>query len=133
VIKNNYFRSNYGHGFWCDLGCTDATITRNVASGNLGHGMYYEVSARAIVASNIFSENGKCGLKISGSATVRVYNNVFNRNAINLGVYDDGRASSTDGYSSSLGLVWDTRYTEIRNNLFSVGFVKASNLLGQTI
>lgn len=70
VIKNNYIRNNYGTGFWCDLSCTDAIIVKNSITDNAKHGAYYEVSSRAIIASNIIARNGECGLKISGSDKV---------------------------------------------------------------
>jgi parallel beta-helix repeat protein len=108
LIRNNLFRMNYGHGLWFDLGCKNANITRNAALNNLGHGIYYKSSSKAIVGSNILSKNEKCGFKIFGSAHVRIYNNVFNRNAINLGVYDNCRSSTIN-----------TTNTEIINNLFS--------------
>ncbi|KAH7709948.1 hypothetical protein AAVH_22779 [Aphelenchoides avenae] len=122
IVTNNYFRSNIGHGFWCDLGCTDSIITKNVATSNTGHGIFYEVSSRAIIASNIMAKNGACGLKVAGSDALRIYNNVFNRNTINMGIYDDGRSPSTvdPNYSAPLGLTWDTRNLQIFNNLLSV-------------
>ncbi|KAI1704794.1 right handed beta helix region domain-containing protein [Ditylenchus destructor] len=123
VVAYNYFRNNIGTGFWCDLGCTDAVVTKNVATGNLKHGLYYEVSSRAIIASNIIANNKYNGLKISGSDQVRVYNNDFVKNGNNLGIFDDPRlpADADPNYSAVLGLSWNTANTEIRNNLFSNG------------
>ncbi|HEX4662590.1 MAG TPA: right-handed parallel beta-helix repeat-containing protein [Candidatus Saccharimonadales bacterium] len=117
-IIGNYFRNNDGAGFWCDLGCSNTTMINNVVTGNTGNGLYYEVSSRAIIASNVIAGNGR-GVKVSGSDAVRMYNNTFSRNAINLGVYDDGRSSSTDSYAASLGQTWNSTGTEIRNNIFS--------------
>jgi poly(beta-D-mannuronate) C5 epimerase len=123
IVSLNYFRDNFGTGFWCDLGCTDTQITKNVASGNAKHGIYFEVSSRAIIASNIIAKNLECGLKISGSDQVRVYNNDFVGNTYALGLYDDTRvpSSTTDNYSFQQGLTWNTAATLIRNNLFSNG------------
>jgi len=70
VVKNNDFRSNIGTGLWFDLGCTDAIVVRNSFTNNQLHGAYYEVSSRAIIASNIFAKNSQFGLKISGSDKV---------------------------------------------------------------
>lgn len=117
IIRSNYFRSNICTGLWFDLGCRWATVVKNAVIGNKKHGVYYEVSSQTIIASNLITNSGEAGLKISGSDRVRVYNNDFNRNHFNLGVYDDPR--TPESYSSNLGLTWDTTGTEIRNNLFS--------------
>jgi mannuronan 5-epimerase len=70
LVHYNTFRQNVGTGFWCDLGCTDATITKNMVSLNQKHGIYYEVSSRAIVASNVIAYNWVNGIKVSGSDQV---------------------------------------------------------------
>ncbi|MGH3623324.1 MAG: right-handed parallel beta-helix repeat-containing protein [Sciscionella sp.] len=118
-VADNYFVNNDSNGWWCDLGCTDAIVIRNVARGNAVNGLYYEVSARALIASNIVLDNAKRGLKISSSDRVRVYNNTFAGNSVDVGLYNDPRSPSFDRYSERLGLPWVTEQTMLVNNLFA--------------
>jgi hypothetical protein len=118
TITDNNFRNNAGHGFWCDLGCINTTFVRNVATGNQNAGVFYEVSSKALIGSNIIAQNGS-GVRISSSDHVRVYNNTLSRNATNITLYTDGRSPTTDSWSNSKGLSWKPTNTEIRNNIFS--------------
>ncbi|WP_158889753.1 right-handed parallel beta-helix repeat-containing protein [Amycolatopsis anabasis] len=118
-IAGNVFADNIGTGWWCDLGCTDAVVIRNVAKGNAVNGLYYEVSSRAIIASNVLVGNRARGLKISSSDHVRVYQNTFADNATNLGLYNDPRDPSSDNYSKQNGLSWYTTDTVLVNNFFA--------------
>ncbi|MQA07257.1 MAG: DUF1565 domain-containing protein [Pseudonocardiaceae bacterium] len=118
-VSDNYFRDNFGTGWWCDLGCTDATVIRNVAMGNAVNGLYYEVSSRALIASNVVVGNGARGLKISSSDRVRVYHNTFADNSISVGLYNDPREPSFDPYSERLGLSWTTTGTTLVNNVYA--------------
>lgn len=118
-VADNVFTGNLATGWWCDLGCTDATVIRNVASDNTGHGLYYEVSARALIASNLVTGNRGRGLKIASADHVRVYHNTFAANRTELGVYNDPRSPDFDGYSVEQGLSWVTSDTVLVNNLFA--------------
>jgi poly(beta-D-mannuronate) C5 epimerase len=118
-VTDNVFTGNIGSGWWCDLGCTDAVVLRNVATGNAVNGLYYEVSARAIIASNVLAGNAGRGMKLSSSDHVRVYHNTFSDNGTNLGLYNDPRDPGTDGYSKQNGLSWYTTDIELVNNLFA--------------
>jgi poly(beta-D-mannuronate) C5 epimerase len=119
VVDGNTFADNIGSGWWCDLGCTDATVIRNVARGNAGNGLYYEVSSRALIASNVVTGNAARGLKISSSDHVRVYQNTFSGNALTLGLYNDKRGPESDPYSQQLGLSWRTDNTTLVNNFYA--------------
>ncbi|WP_157357555.1 right-handed parallel beta-helix repeat-containing protein [Amycolatopsis nigrescens] len=118
-VADNVFAGNLATGWWCDLGCIDATVIRNVAEGNSVNGLYYEVSSRALVASNLMVGNGQRGLKISSSDGVRVYNNTFSANKLSLGVYNDERDPSFDSFSEENRLTWVTAGTELVNNYFA--------------
>ncbi|MGW3469954.1 right-handed parallel beta-helix repeat-containing protein [Saccharopolyspora sp. NPDC000995] len=115
-VSDNAFADNFGTGWWCDLGCTDAVVIRNIARGNAVNGLYYEVSARALIASNIVVSNGGLGIKVSSSDHVRLVHNTFVDNGIELGLYNDKRSASSDPYSEELGLSWITSNTELLNN-----------------
>jgi len=116
TVTDNVFSGNDGAGFWCDLGCIDARITRNLAQNNSGNGLFYEVSTHATIASNVIAGNGR-GLKIAGSDRVQLWNNTFSGNALNAGIYDDPRPSSQDSWSSEHKLSWNTTGLVMRNNL----------------
>ncbi|MGJ7906197.1 right-handed parallel beta-helix repeat-containing protein [Actinopolyspora sp. H202] len=119
LIEHNSFLNNIGTGWWCDLGCSDATIVHNTARGNVKHGFYYEVSSRALFASNLASHNDRFGVKISSSDHIGFFNNTFWRNHSSLGIYNDPRPPSSDPYSHELGQSWITADTEVVNNLFA--------------
>ena len=94
TIKNNLFQDNYGTGFWCDLDCSGNTIVGNMARGNVTHGIFYEVSYNAIIASNVSYNNGVWGFKINGRG-VKVFNNTaYNNASDNYFIYDDSRLPS---------------------------------------
>ncbi|MCY1074280.1 right-handed parallel beta-helix repeat-containing protein [Archangium lansingense] len=124
TVRDNIFDHNDGSGFWCDLDCADATITRNVSRNNIGNGIFYEVSQRAIIASNVLTGNTEAGLSIGGADGVQIYNNTLYGNAdtrpgelfgAELVVFDLQRP----GCPPQTGCVerWRTRNVVIRNNL----------------
>ncbi|WP_061294897.1 right-handed parallel beta-helix repeat-containing protein, partial [Herbidospora cretacea] len=126
-IRDNVFDGNQGAGFWCDLSCENVKLVRNVARGNAKHGMYYEVSSRALIASNLLAGNGQFGLKISGSNKVRVYNNTLADNASPIQVAEDPRPHldrcNADNCPApdalARGVTWDTAEVTLINNIFS--------------
>jgi poly(beta-D-mannuronate) C5 epimerase len=118
-VADNYFVNNLSSGWWCDLGCTNATVVRNLAQGNEVNGLYYEVSSAALFASNVMADNHGNGMKISSSDRVRIYQNTFSGNATDIGLYNDPRSPDTDDYSKRLGLTWVTSGTTLVNNLFA--------------
>ncbi|SNR52081.1 Right handed beta helix region [Haloechinothrix alba] len=115
-IARNTFTGNLATGWWCDLGCTDATVVHNVSADNLRHGLYYEVSSRALIASNALEGNGGAGLKISSSDDIGVYHNTFAGNELSTGIYNDPRSPESDPYSAGLGLTWVTENVRLVNN-----------------
>ncbi|WP_223207972.1 right-handed parallel beta-helix repeat-containing protein [Actinopolyspora erythraea] len=119
VIEHNSFVNNIGSGWWCDLGCTDATVVHNLARENVKHGMYYEVSSKALFASNLLLRNERFGMKISSTDHVGFRNNTFWHNHGSLGIYNDPRPPESDPYSHELGMSWITADTRIVNNLFA--------------
>lgn len=118
VFSGNRFTGNLATGWWCDLGCVDATVTENVAADNLRHGLYYEVSSRARIASNTLARNRGHGLKVSSSDRVQILGNTMTGNrAGSLGLYNDPR--DPDAYSAGLGLRWLTEGLVIEDNTFT--------------
>lgn len=120
-FARNVFERNAATGWWCDLGCTDATVIRNRAVGNAGHGLFYEVSSGALIGSNLLLNNRRHGVKIAGSDGVGLYHNTFAGNSLSLGLYNDPREPSFDAYSEDLGLSWLTADLVSVNNVFAGG------------
>jgi hypothetical protein len=118
-VADNYFTDNIGTGWWCDLGCTNATVVRNIATGNKVHGLFYEVSSTALIASNVVADNAGDGVKLSSADHIRVYDNTFADNGTALGIYNDPRAPDTDPYSQQLGLTWVTTNLALVNNYYA--------------
>lgn len=112
-------RDNFANGIWCDLGCENATYSGNIATGNDGSGLYYEVSARATISSNVSAGNSGHGLKISSSDDVQVNGNTFAGNNINIGVYNDPRESSFDSYAARRRQSWVSTGVVLRDNLLA--------------
>ena len=114
TVTNNAFVGNAGNGFWCDLGCTDVTVTSNAVTGGYD-GIFYEVSSRGKITNN-YVERADKGIRISGSDSTAVTGNMLVNNNWQLTVYDDRRSSSTDSYSAALGLTWDTTNLSLVGN-----------------
>lgn len=117
-FAGNIFIGNHATGWWCDLGCTNATVISNRAIDNAGHGMHYEVSSAAVIADNVLVDNARHGLKISSSDRVRLFHNLLTGDrAAALGLYNDPRLPSFDWYSEAKGLSWLTEKLVAVNNL----------------
>lgn len=94
TVRNNLFQDNYSTGFWCDLDCSGNTIVGNMTRGNHAHGIFYEVSYDAVIASNVSYNNGEWGFKVNGRG-IKVYNNTaYNNHSDNIFIYDDSRLLS---------------------------------------
>lgn len=130
TISDNVFAGNHGTGFWCDLACYQVTMVRNTARDNTKHGLFYEISAAGLIASNLVTGNGLYGLKISGSNHVRTYNNTFAANTQAILVAEDPRPTLPCGGDANkcpqpadqaLGITYDTADVTIVNNVIAAG------------
>lgn len=118
TVSDNVFQGNDSHGFWCDLGCVDVKIVRNRIVDNAGSGIFFEVSSRAAIVSNVLVGNDR-GVKVSGSDRVNIWNNTIADSYVGITLLDDRRSASTDNWSRENGLSWDTSRVNIRNNVLS--------------
>lgn len=112
TVSDNTIENNVGVGLWCDNGCANVKIVRNVSRNNTFPGIMYEISDGGIIASNIAVNNGGTGgggIYVSESPNVKVYNNTIVTNAVpnarSIDVNSNTRKTTT-------GVV-------IKNNLFS--------------
>lgn len=112
-------------GYWCDEGCINAIVTNNFFT-NQGTAIFYEVSDRAIIASNIIENSGE-GIAVAGSSNVRIYNNTLSRTHHPIVLKEDARfdgchnadCSRYDEWSRTHKLSWDNSHIEIYNNILS--------------
>ncbi len=114
TVRDNVFQNTReGTGFWCDLDCSRAVITRNVFRDNGGSGLYYEVSDEGIIADNLMIGNDEYGLK-SGSADMEIAHNTLVGNGTNVLLYDDDRSPGVDGWDD---IGPDTADNDFYNNV----------------
>jgi len=124
LVQDNLFEHNAANGFWCDISCYDNTYVRNTWRENALAGLQYEISAQALVASNLFVGNA-IGMWVgNGSEEVRVVNNSFVGNVEHVAVLDDQRTSADDPL-----ITWNTRATTILNNIYGAAAPAAEHLL----
>jgi parallel beta-helix repeat protein len=94
-VTDSAFIGNYGPGVWFDESVYDMTVTGNEMRGNAGHGVSFEISAKASFTNNVVIDNGGFGVKVNNTSNVVVSDNTFSGNdrSINL-VQDDRRPTS---------------------------------------
>lgn len=119
VLNNAFVDNNNANGYWCDLGCTGGLISGNAVTGSFD-GIFYEVSSRGTITDNYIEKSHK-GIRVSGSDHVTISDNELVNNTYQLTVYDDRRSASTDAYSASLGLSWNTTNLVIGKNEITAG------------
>ncbi len=125
VWRDNVVERNFGRGMWCDESCYNITIVRNTVRDNQDRGIQYELSARAVIASNVVTGNGDAGIMVLESSDIDVYNNTLSRNLQNIRVFEGSRRSSADP-----AITWDVGDVVIRNNLLSNGTSRSVALFG---
>ncbi len=115
-------------GFWCDEGCINTNITNNFFV-NTPIAIFYEVSSRGTIASNII-EGAGTGIRVSSSDSTKLYNNTISRSYRPIYLFEDsrsngcnaarnGRCIAPEQWSQSKGLSWKLTQAEIYNNIVS--------------
>lgn len=87
---------NDGPGLWFDESVDGITVVRNDVTGNAGHGITLELSARAVVAGNVIEHNGGMGIKVNDTADVEIWNNVITGPGRGIAVLQDDRRPCCD-------------------------------------
>jgi parallel beta-helix repeat protein len=90
-VKDSIFRGNDGPGLWLDESVYDMTVTGNEMRNNSRHGASLEISAKAVFANNIVTDNGGFGVKINNTSDVTVVNNTFSGNDRSINLVQDAR------------------------------------------
>ena len=122
TIADNWFEDNRATGLWLDIDVVNATVVRNVMRNNERHGLYFEISTRALIASNAFLGNGVSGVGLADATGARVLNNTFVDNPVALLVQDDARDQS-DPAAFRKGSTWSSGDNMFRNNLVVGGML----------
>jgi len=102
TVRGNWFRDNQGAGLWSDADNVDHLFEHNLATGNTGAAVFYEISRNAVIRHNIIRNNDHDGLVVSNSHDVVVTGNQLsgNRSAIVL-VHRICRGSDTPGRAAN--------------------------------
>lgn len=133
TIKGGRSSDNWADGYWCDASVFDLTQTGTDSQRNQGHGIEYEISAKALIADNLVTDNGKSGILIRCSDATRMWNNTCVGNKeVNLDVTQDDRRidtgvfgqdgrhpSGTDPVYGTIGMDWIIQSVEFKNNVAS--------------
>ncbi|WP_169951623.1 right-handed parallel beta-helix repeat-containing protein [Microbispora sp. H11081] len=115
-VIGNRSQRNRGPGLWLDESVSDAVIARNLAWENTGHGIDYEISARALLVGNFAADNGRNGLYVNESSDVRLWNNTALRNGESQINIIDGAREQADQ-----NMPWNVSGVEVRNNVLQGG------------
>lgn len=111
IVRKNWFDSTLGHALWFDECVIKATIHGNLFTKNWGIGVIYEISDTALIADNIFIDNGlidpnnhlgvtsvsvrqphNCpAISVSGSNRVRIWHNTIVNSEVGIKVSQDPR------------------------------------------
>ena len=95
VVRANNVHHNQGPGLWTDINNVDTLYEDNVVHANATHGIFHEISYRAVIRDNRVTDNGHgdplpgwggAGIRVAASPDVEVHGNLVagNRNAIML-------------------------------------------------
>jgi hypothetical protein len=118
VWRNNVVEGNAGNGLWCDITCYNTTIVHNLLRANERAGLSYEISARAVIASNVFVDN-EFGVNINESSEVEIYNNTLVENGANLRIYE-GKRTNADP-TTRARIPWNVSGIVVENNIIADG------------
>jgi parallel beta-helix repeat protein len=75
TFRNNFVHHNSGDGIWYDSNNTGALIEGNQVEDNGEMGIFYEISADAVIRNNIIRRSRDTAVFISTSKDVEIYNN----------------------------------------------------------
>ncbi|WP_460366919.1 right-handed parallel beta-helix repeat-containing protein, partial [Actinocorallia lasiicapitis] len=93
-VTGSYAAGNDGKGLWLDESVYDSTVTGNDFSRNTGHGISWEISAKAVFAGNVITGNGGDGLRVNDSNGAEIWNNTITGNGRTVNLVQDGRRAA---------------------------------------
>jgi hypothetical protein len=117
-ISDNVVERNNASGIWCDESCENVQIVRNLVRDNSLHGIMFEISGGAIIASNVVAgHTNAAGIYVSDSTNAKVYNNTLYDNRRSVAVHDGPRVNY-DSAAIGRGVTWVTANVMVQNNLY---------------
>lgn len=137
TVRGSYFSDNDGTGMWEDMSCFDSLIYGNSFANNGQHGLFLEISAKAIVADNLFTGNRGDGLIVNNTSNVQIWNNTLIGNGRPLNLVQDDRRN-TDRSDPAVDprmtwpdpqMPWQVRSVTVRNNVVAEATSRANCLL----
>ncbi|MHA6693433.1 right-handed parallel beta-helix repeat-containing protein [Homoserinimonas sp. A520] len=94
VVTGSEFSRNNATGLWFDQSSRDLALTGSRMEGNQGHGVFLELSARAVVVGNVMAGNRDLGMKINDTSSVEIRHNIVSGNMNAISVLQDERLKS---------------------------------------
>ncbi|WP_192808676.1 right-handed parallel beta-helix repeat-containing protein [Actinomadura montaniterrae] len=91
ALIDSVVADNLGKGVWLDESVYDITITGDQILRNADHGISLELSAKAVVARNVFTGNAGDGLSITNTSDVRIEKNTMSGNGRTIELVQDSR------------------------------------------
>jgi len=116
TVADNVFENNHSNGLWLDINVSDARIVRNKFRNNQRHGLFYEISSNATIASNIAAGNRVSGIALANASHIQVYNNTLVGNGLSFLVQNDTRINDNQ-QEIALGNTWIASDIQFYNNL----------------
>jgi hypothetical protein len=92
VVERSAFNNNLGTGLWTDQSVYDMKFVSNDIVGNQTHGLFLEISSKAIITDNLIMNNAADGLEVNDTNHVQIWNNSLIDNGRDLSVYQDQRS-----------------------------------------
>lgn len=136
TVRNSRFVNNTGPAIWQDQSDYDSTIVGNRFEGNTGAGVFLEISAKSLVANNLFLHNGRDGLEVNNTSDVKVWNNTFVGNGRSLNLVQDSRLPTNTSYGHDARrpfpdptMPWVLGPVTVRNNVVAQQRVTGNCLL----
>ncbi|MGI9821987.1 right-handed parallel beta-helix repeat-containing protein [Agromyces sp. Marseille-Q5079] len=91
TVVSSEFADNRATGLWFDQSCYLIGVADNRLERNAGHGLFLEISARAVVVRNVIAKNARYGVKVNDTSDVVLRHNLLLGNAWGIAVLQDDR------------------------------------------
>ncbi|GAA1831326.1 right-handed parallel beta-helix repeat-containing protein [Agromyces salentinus] len=96
-ILSSEFTGNNATGLWFDQSCYTIGVADSRFDRNAGHGLFLEISARAVVVRNVMARNVRYGVKVNDTSDVILRHNLLLGNGWGVAVLQDERRADASG------------------------------------
>jgi parallel beta-helix repeat protein len=127
TVTGNWVHHNKGTGLWADTNNIDFLFEGNYINDNDGEGIWYEISYNATIRNNTFKQNAwasgqrntgspapavylsesggdaRLASTVSGSPTIRIYDNRFTDNFSGVSIYENANRFCNSNGNTSKG------------------------------